>query len=86
MEGVAGFYKKESEFNVYNNKAYLNLPAEVQANALRLRFVDADGTTSITTVTAAGVDASAVIYDLHGRRVAQPTKGLYIVNGKKVIY
>ena len=24
-------------------------------------------------------------YDLLGRRVAQPTKGLYIVNGKKVV-
>jgi hypothetical protein len=24
-------------------------------------------------------------YDLQGRRVAQPTKGLYIVNGKKVV-
>ena len=25
------------------------------------------------------------VYDLSGRRVVQPTKGLYIVNGKKVI-
>jgi uncharacterized protein YlzI (FlbEa/FlbD family) len=25
------------------------------------------------------------MYDLQGRRVAQPTKGLYIVNGKKYI-
>ncbi|MBQ7513191.1 MAG: hypothetical protein IJS95_02235, partial [Prevotella sp.] len=24
-------------------------------------------------------------YDLQGRRVAQPKKGLYIVNGKKVV-
>ena len=28
---------------------------------------------------------SGVAYDLQGRRVAQPTKGLYIVNGKKVV-
>ena len=26
-----------------------------------------------------------VVYNLAGQRVAQPTKGLYIVNGKKVI-
>ena len=26
-----------------------------------------------------------VYYDLAGRRVAQPTKGLYIFNGKKVM-
>jgi hypothetical protein len=30
-------------------------------------------------------DADAVIYDIHGRRVTEMTKGLYIVNGKKVI-
>ena len=30
------------------------------------------------------VDSSEV-YNLNGQRVAQPTKGLYIVNGKKVI-
>jgi len=27
----------------------------------------------------------STIYDLQGRRVAQPTKGLYIVNGKKTV-
>ena len=26
-----------------------------------------------------------VVYDLQGRRVAQPGKGLYIVNGKKIV-
>ena len=25
------------------------------------------------------------VYDLQGRRVAQPNKGMYIVNGKKMI-
>ena len=28
---------------------------------------------------------NSVVYDLQGRKVAQPTKGLYIVNGKKVV-
>ena len=28
---------------------------------------------------------NAVFYDLNGHQVANPTKGLYIVNGKKVI-
>ena len=31
------------------------------------------------------VDADAVIYDIHGRRVEKMEKGIYIVNGKKVI-
>ena len=30
-------------------------------------------------------DADAVIYDIHGRRVTEMTKGIYIVNGVKVI-
>jgi uncharacterized protein YlzI (FlbEa/FlbD family) len=24
-------------------------------------------------------------YDLGGRRIAQPTKGIYIINGKKIV-
>jgi hypothetical protein len=28
---------------------------------------------------------SGEVYDLQGRKVANPTKGLYIVDGKKVI-
>ena len=39
--------------------------------------------TSITNVKVAA--AQAVIFDLQGRRVAQPARGLYIVNGKKVV-
>ena len=30
-------------------------------------------------------DAETVIYDIHGRRVTEMTKGVYIVNGKKVV-
>ena len=28
---------------------------------------------------------SGIIYDLHGRRVENPTKGIYIINGRKVV-
>lgn len=43
----------------------------------------------VMTKTATGikeissVEANKVIYDVQGRRVANPTRGLYIVNGKK---
>ena len=40
--------------------------------------------TAITTVKAHSVD-NAAIYDLSGRRVITPTRGLYIQNGKKFI-
>ena len=29
--------------------------------------------------------ATAPFYNLNGQRVVQPTKGLYIVNGKKIV-
>lgn len=46
--------------------------------------IDADGnTTSIESIMLDGVDPSAC-YDLQGRRIARPTRGLYICNGKKL--
>ena len=29
--------------------------------------------------------ASGVVYDLQGRRVSQPAKGVFIQNGKKIV-
>ena len=46
-----------------------------------------DDTTSIEDAPSAFVpQTSAIVYDLAGRRVMNPTKGVYIVDGKKVIY
>lgn len=45
-----------------------------------------DGTTSIYDVYE-NVDSNGMIFDLQGRRVLEPQKGgLYIIDGKKVIY
>ena len=41
--------------------------------------------TGIEQVTTSTTDGVKVIYDLRGRRVQTPSKGLYIVNGKKMI-
>ena len=43
-----------------------------------------DDVTAIETVKAQNVE-NGQYFNLAGQRVAQPTKGLYIVNGKKVI-
>ncbi len=92
-EGVAGFYKRSYETNpvlkIYNNKAYLNIPAtETPVNAMRIRFAGEEGNegdieTGIESV--ADGQQPTVIYDLQGRRVLNPTKGMYIVNGKKIV-
>ena len=36
-------------------------------------------------ISALALQPSDIIFDLQGRRVLQPTKGMYIVNGKKVV-
>ena len=76
---------------VFNNAAGGSVGAYAPERSLSVEFVDLDGTTSITEITidGAGNVGSAVeegvYYDLSGRRVENPTTGIYIVNGKKVL-
>ena len=44
-----------------------------------------DETTGVAEVRSKMTDGRSEYFNLAGQRVAQPTKGLYIVNGKKVI-
>lgn len=76
-----GFYKYTGA-NVNGGKAYY-LWAE--GSAVPMGFVfDFEGQT--TGVESIEVNAdNQVIYDLSGRRVAKAGKGLYIINGKKVL-
>ena len=53
--------------------------------APKLSFYDGGGTTGFDGVRGLTEDGRGDIYDLQGRRVTNPTKGIYIVNGKKVI-
>lgn len=45
-----------------------------------------DPTVTIIDNITAPSSAPNAIYDLSGRRITNPTKGIYIVNGKKVMY
>lgn len=73
---VVGFYKWAGGA-LSSGKIYLVVPA---GSREFLGFFDATGIKTVESVTERGV-----VYDLQGRRVAQPTRGLYIENGKKVI-
>ena len=55
------------------------------ANARALSIVFEGETTGISTVKTAADKMDGEWYDLSGRRVAQPTKGIYVKNGRKVI-
>ncbi len=74
-----GFYKYSGSAIDITGKAYLNLAGA----GSRLNIVFDDEVTGIKNME--NVTLSKDVYDLQGRRVAQPTKGLYIVNGKKTI-
>lgn len=74
----AGFYKLKDTGTIGANRAYLTYSAAAR------EFFLFDETTGIEMPTAEDGNADAVVYDLQGRRVLNPTKGLYIVNSKKV--
>ena len=65
-------------------KAYLNIAVPTSSPVLELSFDENDATT-ISEVTNTNRTNNTNVYDLQGRKVANPTKGLYIVNGRKVI-
>ncbi|WP_346749244.1 hypothetical protein [Prevotella jejuni] len=82
-----GFYKVKSNVtNIPGNKAFLVLTStEAQAKSFVLEFEDG-GTTGIETIENSKKSTEeGVYYDLQGRRVENPTRGIYIVNGKKVV-
>ena len=80
-----GFYKIGSDnYSPAPGKAYLELPGssapslsiELDGEATGIKVINLDTNTATSNER---------VYDLAGRRVENMTKGLYIVNGKKVI-
>jgi hypothetical protein len=77
-----GFYLVADGQTIPEGKAYLDLDNISSAP----QFIGFDGgTTSISEQNLVKNNVEGVYYNLAGQRVAQPTKGLYIVNGKKII-
>lgn len=84
-----GFYLSEGG-NMKANKAYLHIPTSVAASkkSIKLSFEDeGDTTTGFISVKdlAAGKQGNTVIYNLVGQRIQGVSKGINIVNGKKVL-
>lgn len=83
LNGVTGFYQVEDgkQPTVKPGKCYLMLDVPT-ASVKVLTFGDATGVECIQNVEAA---VENEIFDLAGRRVRKAVKGIYIVNGKKVL-
>ena len=78
-----GFYQATPGTAIAAGKAYLVSPSG--APCLLFNFFDDMQTTGVNDVRGKLADVRGDFFDLQGRKVANPTKGLYIVNGKKFI-
>ena len=75
-------------FRLYlNMEARSGSPVKVNPAALSKIRIRKMGDSVATDIDAVGAEDAGkqVIYDLSGRRVVNPGKGMYIVNGKKVV-
>ena len=69
-------------------RAYFEIPANGGIQAARqftLNFGDDEDITGIIEVNTNLTNKTSDAFDLQGRKVENPKKGLYIVNGKKVV-
>ena len=64
-------------------KAYLKVESASPVHGLDVTFEGADGIETLKNVDSENMGNS--MFDLSGRRVAKAQKGIYIVNGKKVV-
>lgn len=84
--GNVGFYWKHggAPFETKAHKAYLAIPKESGVNISSFVFDDLNGITAITNNSTEGAED---VYTLSGMRMdsKQLPKGIYIVNGKKMV-
>jgi len=80
MNPTIGFYPWAGTTDLSAGKVYLQGKASYGAR----EFIGFNETTNIRSIENEQLTLDNV-YNLNGQRVAQPTKGLYIVNGKKVV-
>ena len=83
-----GFYWMNPTGAAFTNgahKAYLKLDKNTFVGSQAVNGFPFNGTTTGIEQIEAGADAKNAIYDLSGRRVNKAAKGIYILNGKKVL-
>lgn len=89
LDGVVGLYAAKLTNGTFlnnANKAYLPasaIPASQQSNGLRFEINETTAIDDMEVIP--NKQHSFVFYDLMGRRVENMGKGVYIVNGRKVV-
>ena len=79
---IDGLFYQSTAGALATGKAYLKT-ASALGRELTINWGDETAIRSLTPTLSEG---EGVWYDLSGRRVENPTKGIYIMNGKKVIF
>ena len=86
FEGLVGFYPVKSGSKVPAGRAYIKVNGSSGSKAFLAFNFGEDNTTAIEVVRNENTLANdGVIYNLAGQRVEKAVKGVYIVNGKKII-
>ena len=81
------FKKAADDGHLKAHRAYLHTSYVVPTTSARdyLEFAFEDEVTGVADVRCKMADGRNDFYNLNGQKVLNPTKGLYIVNGKKVV-
>ena len=82
LNGIMGFYLYKGT-TLGAHKAFLPIDA-VQANVNVITFLF-DEATDVEQILTRPHTTQTAIYNIYGQRIAQPAKGLNIINGKKVL-
>lgn len=83
-----GFYWMNNTGAAFTNgahKAYLKLDKSIFSPSMAMSAFPFNGSATSIDHIATGADTTKSVYDLSGRRVNKAIKGIYIVNGKKVL-
>lgn len=74
----------KQEFRIYTGTNIKGFRAYLPSNGAQIRGMIFGGQTTDIEGAPTGETAAPIVYDLSGRRVQHATKGMYIVNGKKM--
>lgn len=88
-DSQVGFYQTTSDITGTANRCYLDLsevPTSAPASRATISFgIFGDEITGISSLTPTLSKGEGAVYNLNGQRVEKPSKGLYIMNGKKIM-
>lgn len=87
-DGEVSLYDAEQDKTIDITSEDYTFQSDATGNVNNSRFMlifKVEGTTGVANVSSKTEEVGGEYFNLAGQRVAQPTKGLYIQNGKKVV-